>query len=99
MTELEAISINYPHLAGQMIYEPSGCIYCGGKGYSGRIGLYELLELREDWARGVIDGEGESDLVIKMRESGVKSLLDDAVDKLLNGLTSVSEVVQIASSW
>jgi type IV pilus assembly protein PilB len=99
MTELEAISINYPHLAGQIICEPSGCIYCGGKGYSGRIGLYELLELREEWARGVIDGEGESDLVIKMRESGVKSLLDDAVDKLLNGLTSVSEVVQIASSW
>lgn len=99
LTHLEAISINRPELSGQTIYEPSGCIYCGGKGYSGRIGLYELLELREDWARGVIEGEGESDLVIKMRDSGVKSLLDDAIEKLLEGLTSVSEVVQIASSW
>lgn len=99
LTELEAISINRPALVGQLIYDPSGCIYCSGKGYSGRIGLYEILELREDWARAVTEGEGESDLVVKMRETGVKSLLDDAVDKLLAGVTSISEVVQIASSW
>ncbi|MDP1772705.1 MAG: ATPase, T2SS/T4P/T4SS family [Methylobacter sp.] len=99
LTELEAISINHPELAGRIIHDPSGCIYCGGKGYSGRIGLYELLELREEWARAVAEGEGESDLVIKMRDSGVKSLLDDAVDKLLGGITSVYEVMQIASSW
>ena len=42
---------------------------------------------------------GENELVQKMRASGMKSLLDDAVDKLLIGMTSVSEVVQIASSW
>ncbi len=99
MTELEAIAINRTELVGSLIFEPSGCIYCGGKGYAGRIGLYELLELREDWARGVIDGEGEADLVVKMRDEGIKSLLDDAVDKLLEGLTSISEVIQIASSW
>jgi len=99
LTELEAISINRAELAGHTIHDPSGCIYCGGKGYSGRIGLYEILELREDWARSVADGEGESSLVIKMRDSGIKSLLDDAVDKLLAGVTSVTEVVQIASSW
>ncbi len=99
LTELEAISIDRSELAGRVIHDPSGCIYCGGKGYSGRIGLYEVLELREDWARAVADGEGESELVVKMRNSGVKSLLDDAIDKLLAGVTSVSEVVQIASSW
>ncbi len=99
MTEMEAISINRAELVGESIYDASGCIYCGGKGYYGRIGLYEILEVREDWARAVAEGEGESNLVVKMRESGVKSLLDDAVDKLLAGVTSVSEVVQIASSW
>ena len=99
MTKMEAISINRAELAGQLIHDPSGCIYCGGKGYYGRIGLYEILEMREDWARAVTEGEGESGLVVKMRESGVKSLLDDAVDKLLAGVTSVTEVVQIASSW
>ncbi|MGJ0491134.1 ATPase, T2SS/T4P/T4SS family [Methylobacter sp.] len=99
MTELEAVSISHPELAGRIIHDPSGCIYCGGKGYAGRIGLYELLELREDWARAVAEGEGEAELVVKMRASGIKSLLDDAVSKLIAGVTSVSEVVQIASSW
>jgi type IV pilus assembly protein PilB len=99
LTELEAISINHADLAGQIIHEPSGCIYCGGKGYSGRVGIYEILELREDWARAVADGEGEGDLIAKMRDSGVKNLLDDAIGKLLGGVTSVYEVVQIASSW
>ncbi|MGJ0431095.1 GspE/PulE family protein [Methylobacter sp.] len=99
MTELEAALINHPELAGRIIHDPSGCIYCGGKGYAGRIGLYELLELREDWARAVAEGEGEAELVVKMRATGIKSLLDDAVSKLIAGVTSVSEVVQIASSW
>ena len=99
LLELEAISINRPELAGSVIHDPAGCIYCGGKGYAGRIGLYEVLELREDWARAVAEGEGESELVLKMRASGIKSLLDDAIDKLLGGVTSVYEVVQIASSW
>ena len=99
MTRLEAIAINRPKLQGTSIYDPSGCIYCGGRGYHGRIGLYEMLELREEWARGIVDGEGEAQLTTKMRADGIKSLLDDAVDKLLHGDTSVSEVIQIASSW
>jgi len=99
LTEREALQINQPKLGGQMIYDPCGCVYCGGKGYAGRIGLYEMLELREDWARAVAEGETEAELEAKMRAQGIKSLVGDAVDKLLKGITSVSEVVQIASSW
>ncbi|WP_051906948.1 ATPase, T2SS/T4P/T4SS family [Methylomarinum vadi] len=99
LTELEAITIGRPELVQKKIYDPCGCIYCGGKGYAGRIGLYEMLELKEDWARSVADGEGEAQLVTKMRDAGIKSLLDDAIDKLLHGETSIGEVIQIASSW
>ncbi len=99
LTELEAISINQPQLKGQTVYDPTGCIYCGNKGYSGRIGLYEMLELRSDWARAVAEGESEAKLVKKMRSAGVKSLLADATDKLTAGDTSFDEVMQVASSW
>ncbi|MGR9114861.1 MAG: ATPase, T2SS/T4P/T4SS family [Gammaproteobacteria bacterium] len=98
-TELEAISLNRPDLTGIQIYEPTGCVYCGNKGYTGRIGLYELLELNSDWARDIAEGEGEAKLVEKMRQSGVHSLLDDAINKMVAGDTSYSEVMQIASSW
>ena len=99
LTEIEALIIHRPDLTNQIIYDACGCIYCGNKGYAGRIGLYEMLELNEDWARGITQGEGESQLVLKMREAGVKSLVDDAVGKMLTGDTSVSEVITIASSW
>ena len=99
MTRLEALAINRPELENTTIFDPSGCIYCGGRGYHGRIGLYEMLELREEWARDIVAGEGEAQLTEKMRKAGIKSLLDDAVEKLLHGDTSVSEVIQIASSW
>ncbi len=99
LTEQEAIGIFNPNLAGTLIYDPCGCVYCGNKGYSGRIGLYELLDLNESWARDVADGKGEAVLTENMRAAGVNSLLDDAISKLLAGDTSIYEVTQIASSW
>ncbi|WP_245395035.1 GspE/PulE family protein [methane-oxidizing endosymbiont of Gigantopelta aegis] len=99
LTEKEAIAIDRLDLVGQTIYDPAGCIYCGNKGYNGRIGLYELLELKTEWARMVAEGESESELVAKMRADGVKSLLEDAIDKMIAGKTSFDEVMLVASSW
>ncbi len=99
LTDIEAALIGRPELINVPIHDPCGCVYCGNKGYSGRIGLYEMLELKEEWARAITQGETEIDLVNKMRTAGVKSLLDDAIDKMLNGETSISEVISIASSW
>lgn len=99
MTEREALMIGREDLLGALIYEPVGCVYCGNRGYKGRLGLYELLELRTEWARAVSEGVGESALLAMMRADGINSLLDDGVDKLLAGDTSFSEVLQIASSW
>ena len=59
----------------------------------------ELLELNESWARDVADEKGEAVLTDNMRKSGVNSLLDDAIEKLVSGQTSFNEVLQIASSW
>jgi len=99
MTELEAISLERVDLTGSLIYEPAGCIYCSNKGYKGRIGLYELIELRTEWAKAVAEGARETDLLEMMEADGIKTLLNDGVDKLLAGDTSYSEVLQVASSW
>jgi len=99
MLEVEAIAVGRKDLIGASIYEPVGCVYCGNHGYKGRIGLYELLELRTEWAKAVSEGASESELYSMMRDNSINSLLDDGVDKLLAGDTSYSEVLQIASSW
>jgi type IV pilus assembly protein PilB len=99
LTESEASLLNRPHLVGQTIYEPGGCIYCAGRGYSGRIGLYELLEMNAAWSREIAEGAGESRLQENMREAGVSFLEDDAIAKLFNGSISFGDTLQIVNSW
>ena len=99
LSKLEAMTLQRVDLEGTLIYEPSGCVYCANKGYKGRIGLYEVLELRTEWAKVISEGGSESQLLAMMKEAGINSLLEDAVDKMLDGDTSYSEVLQIASSW
>lgn len=99
LTKSEADFIKKPHLQGVLVRDPAGCVYCANKGYSGRIGLYEVMELNSEWSRGIAEGGNEAELVANMREAGIKSLLDDALEKLLDGKTSFEEVIQIASSW
>jgi len=99
LTTREAIYIQRLDLAGHLVCEPGGCIYCGGSGFNGRIGLYEMLELNTDWAREVVEGAGEDKIVANMREGGVRFLLDDAIDKLLAGTIHISDVMQLAASW
>ena len=99
LTTREAIYIRRLDLAGHTVWEPGGCIYCGGHGFNGRIGLYEMLELNNDWAREVVEGAGEDKIVANMREGGVRFLLEDAIDKLLAGTIHISDVMQLAASW
>ncbi|WP_051149892.1 ATPase, T2SS/T4P/T4SS family [Methylohalobius crimeensis] len=99
LTKREAVALNRPELAGSEVYEGAGCIYCGGTGYHGRLGVYEMLSMNAEWARGVAEGAGEAEVTAWMREARVPFLMDDVIGKLLAGETAVSEAMQIVSSW
>jgi len=99
LTEREAFALGRPDLTRLVVYEPGGCVYCIGKGYAGRPGLYEMLPLKSEWARGIVEGETEPQLIERMRAERFRFLLDDGLEKLVAGQTSVSEVMQIALSW
>jgi type IV pilus assembly protein PilB len=99
LTVREALALRRPELAGHTVYEATGCIYCLGKGYAGRVGLYELLSMTSEWSRAIADNEGEQGLIVRMSEDGVPFLLDDAISKMLAGTTPYGEAMQIASSW
>jgi type IV pilus assembly protein PilB len=77
------------------IYEPVGCVTCNGTGYSGRIGLYEVLVL-SDKIRSLIlskasSGEIEQAAVV----AGMHRLRDDGLEKVREGVTSLAEVVRV----
>lgn len=89
-----AHGIGRPDLVGRAIYEPLGCPYCDFQGYTGRIALFEMLPCDSLVGKIVSDGGEESALAEHIRQLGMPLLVDDAVDKLMDGRTSSGEVLR-----
>ncbi len=72
-----------------------GCEACSNSGYRGRIGIFELLVCDEKIQRAVMDGKPSEELMKIALENGMKSLREDAVLKLNNGVISFEEVIRV----
>jgi type IV pilus assembly protein PilB len=77
------------------VYKGAGCKVCHGTGYSGRLGLFEVLQVTKE-IRKLITARNDSDVIIaKAREEGMTTMLDDGLDKVNKGLTSLEEVLRV----
>lgn len=72
-----------------------GCPTCRYDGYSGRIGVYEILDFSNAMRQLIADSAGEPDLWNQTRIDGTRSLLDDALDKVAQGITTLEEVARV----
>ena len=96
-TELRMIGLTSSEIQGQQIYRPVGCDKCSG-GYKGRLGIYELLEMSSDLRDLTFKKSVSKDLRNKARSEGMVTLQEDAVRKLLAGVTSVEEILRVTHS-
>jgi general secretion pathway protein E len=80
------------------IYYPKGCDKCRNTGYKGRTGIYELMIVNDKIQHLIHDCEGEQPLRYAASESGMKSLREDGVTKVLAGITSLEEVLRVTQS-
>jgi general secretion pathway protein E len=72
-----------------------GCETCGGTGYKGRIGLFELLSMSNE-IRHIINTGGDATLIRdQAKKEGMTTLREDALSKLRLGLTTPEEVVRV----
>ena len=72
-----------------------GCAQCRHTGYRSRTGIYEMLPMTNALVKLVEAGAGESMVRQQARSDGMHSLLDDAVEKLRAGVTSVEELQRV----
>ncbi|HTQ98584.1 MAG TPA: ATPase, T2SS/T4P/T4SS family [Candidatus Acidoferrum sp.] len=87
---LEVDAANFP-----VIKRGVGCERCGGTGYRGRIGLYELLMVSDD-VRHLITSGADANVIRKQAQAeGMKTLREDALEKLQQGVTTPEEVVRV----
>lgn len=74
-------------------YKGEGCSKCNYSGYSGRVGVYELLKMNTELRRLISTKFSEDDLWYCARQTGTQTLFEDAWSKIEEGLTTVEEII------
>lgn len=77
--------------------KPVGCHQCQGRGYRGRIGVYELIPMNAALRQLITHSAPLSEIRALARASGNRSLLDDGILKASRGITSIEEVLRVCS--
>lgn len=84
------------HFTGRL-YKPVGCPECQGKGYSGRMGIYELMVVDEEIRRLVAQGKSAAEIMEMCVAKGMRNLRGDGMLKVLQGHTAMDEIFRVAS--
>jgi general secretion pathway protein E len=72
-----------------------GCLHCRTTGYSGRVGVFEIMPLSEKIRTLISAGSGSPDLFKAAREEGMRTLRESALEKVLRGVTTTTEMVRV----
>jgi len=79
------------------VFEPHGCDRCGGTGYRGRSGIFEIIEMTGA-IRNLITGHTDSEVIHTASvKAGMTTMIDDAIAKCRAGVTSAAEVLRVTT--
>ncbi|MCL4364343.1 GspE/PulE family protein [Patescibacteria group bacterium] len=77
------------------IYYGQGCKICHQTGFSGRIGVFEMLEVSKEIKKMIIEKLDADDIVKQAVKEGMTTMLDDGIEKVKIGLTTIEEVLRV----
>ncbi len=91
---LRRLGIGEREIRGANLVRGAGCPRCGGTGYKGRMGIHELMVIDDSLRRAIGAGRPAAEIRdIALNESGLRSLRQDGIEKALQGLTTLEEVL------
>lgn len=76
-------------------FRGKGCPHCHGTGYKGRLGIYEVLSMNRKMRHLIASGASILDMDQMAKQTGVKSLIEDAITKIDQGLTTLEELLRV----
>ncbi|GAB4301960.1 MAG: hypothetical protein Fur0034_16340 [Desulfuromonadia bacterium] len=79
----------------RVVSRGKGCGRCGGSGYLGRLGIFEIFTMNDDYRRMVSGSYHEEDLIRHARGEGMRTLLEDGIEKVALGLTTLEELLRV----
>jgi type IV pilus assembly protein PilB len=79
-------------------YEPVGCTRCGGMGYRGRLGLYEVMMMSEEIRELTLQRAAAEQIATVAVREGMRRLREDGLEKVKSGQTSMAEVSRVTGT-
>jgi len=93
---LSSIGVPPSQFEGKTIFRPRGCDACLQNGYSGRTGIFEILELNSHLKTVILKTHDSNQIMSEAVSQGMMSLMQDGLRLVLKGLTSIEEVLRVA---
>ncbi|MBC9032505.1 type II secretion system ATPase GspE [Sphingomonas sp. JC676] len=93
-TEADSLLLGGAIELGTKLWRAVGCAECHDEGYRGRAGIYEVVAVDDIFQKLIHDGASEAELEKQARKAN-PSLLDDGIDKVRAGVTTVEEVARV----
>ncbi len=93
--ELDAAGITPEMAASATFMQGRGCNHCGGSGYRGRLGVFELMTMSSRIRELAFQGASTQDIRKEAVNLGMTTLYDDAISKVCQGITTLDEVFRV----
>ncbi|HET6947390.1 MAG TPA: type II/IV secretion system protein, partial [bacterium] len=78
-----------------VFYRGKGCDRCKGSGYKGRVGIFELMVMSDGIRDLILKGASANDIRDLAIAEGMKTLREDGILKVLEGITTVDELLRV----
>ena len=78
-----------------LVWHADGCEQCNQTGYRGRIGIFEVWRLNEQSVQAILKHSDEHELRRELRGVGTLSFLEDDLEKVIQGVTTIEEMQEI----
>lgn len=75
------------------VYKPVGCSECSGKGYKGRVGVYQVMPVTEEIKKIILKNGTDIEIALEAKKNGVLSLRESGLLKVKEGITSLQEIL------
>lgn len=80
---------------GGKVFKGAGCARCNNTGYKGRLGIYEIFLMSDDYRQLVSSNYKESEIQTIARDNGMRTLLEDGLAKVKTGQTTMEEILRV----
>jgi len=93
--ELRMLDLDPNKTTGATFEKGRGCPHCSSSGYRGRVGIFEIFSVNDEIQRLIYESTTSHVLRARARELGMRTMRDDAIRKVLAGMTTIEEVSSV----